>query len=135
MAGNRDNGSGLLRSGRSRVRLPILRRQNLSDMQPLEHELALAGRRLATCAFLPIALLVGFLSMRSYVTDGVTFIVVDALTTTGICLSVGLALVTLFWWGECGHGWTDRFRMIAGCAPLLVLLWRLDPLSLTPTPL
>ena len=101
-------------------------------MQPLEYKLAMAGGRLATFAFLPIALFVAFLAMRSYVTDGMTFILFDALTVAGICLSLGLALVTLFWWGECGHGWADRFRLIAGSAPILVILWRLDPLGLTP---
>lgn len=101
-------------------------------MQPLEYKLAMAGGRLSTYAFFPIALLITFLSLRSYVTDGVTFIVFDALTVTGIFLSVGLALVTLFWWGECGHGWADGFRLIVGCSPLFVLLWRLDPLGLAP---
>lgn len=104
-------------------------------MRPLEYKLAMAGGRLATYAFFPIALLVAFLSMRSYVTDGVTFILFDALTVTGICLSLGLALITGYWWAECGHGWADRFRLIAGCAPLFVLLWRLDPLGVTPVPL
>ena len=77
-------------------------------MQPLEYKLAMTGGRLATFTFFPIALLVAFLSLRSNVTDGVTFILFDALTVTGIFLSVGLALITLFWWGECGHGWVDR---------------------------
>lgn len=92
----------------------------------------MAAGRLATFAFLPIALLVAFLSMRSYITGGVTFILFDALTVAGIFLSLGLALTTVYWWGECGYGWADRFRVIAGCAPLLVMLWRLDPLGLTP---
>jgi hypothetical protein len=100
-------------------------------MQPLEYKLAMAGGRLATCAFFPIALLVAFLSIRYHVTNSVTFILMDGLTIFGICLSLGLALVTLFWWGECGHGWADRVRLIAGCAPLFVMLWRLDPLGLT----
>jgi hypothetical protein len=104
-------------------------------MQPLEYKLAMAGGRLATFAFLPIALLVAFVSMRTYVIDGVTFILIDALTVTGICLSLGLALVTFFWWAECGHGWADRLKFITGCAPLFVLLWRLDPLVLTPVAL
>jgi hypothetical protein len=100
-------------------------------MHPQEYKLAMAGGRLATFAFFPIGSLVAFLSMRSHVTGGVTFILFDELTIAGICLSVGLALVTLFWWGECGHGWADRFRLIAGFAPLAVLLWKLDPLGFT----
>jgi hypothetical protein len=101
-------------------------------MQPLDYKLAMAGGRLATFAFFPIALLVAFLSMRSCITDDVTFIFIDALTVTGICLSLVLALVTLFWWVECGQGWADRFCLIVGCAPLFVLLWRIDPLGHTP---
>jgi hypothetical protein len=104
-------------------------------MEPLEYKLALAGRRLATYAFFPIALLAAFLSMRSYVIDGVTLILVDTLTITGFLLSLGLALVTLFWWDECGYGWADCLRMIMGCVPFLVLLWLLDPLGFAPTSL
>jgi phosphoglycerol transferase MdoB-like AlkP superfamily enzyme len=102
-------------------------------MQPLEYKLAMAGRRLATFTFFPIASLVAYLSMRSEVIDGVTFIQFDALTIVGICVSLALALITGYWWGECGDGWPDRFRLIAGCSPLFVLVSRLDPLGLTPT--
>jgi hypothetical protein len=100
--------------------------------QPIEYRLATACGRAATFAFLPIALLTGYLSTRAFVTNGVTFIVVDPLTIVGVCLTLILALITLSWWAECGHGWADRFRLFTGCAPLFFLLWRLDPLGLTP---
>ena len=99
---------------------------------PVEYKLATAGGRLARFAFFPVAILTAYLSTRSYVLDGVTFIMFDALTITGICLSLGLALVTFFWWEECGHGLVDCLLLVAGSAPLFVLLWRLDPLGLTP---
>lgn len=104
-------------------------------MQTTEKRKTITGRRAASAAFVPIALLTAFLCSRSYVVEGIKFIEIDFLTIIGICLSLGFALIVINWWVEDGDGWADRFRLLAGCAPFAVLLWYLDPLGSGPMPL
>jgi hypothetical protein len=101
-------------------------------MQLALNRLAYSSRTIARIAFLPVVVLTAYLCSRTFSVEGITFIVIDALTIFGAILSMILALLVGFWWGECGHGRLDFALLIAGIAPFLILLWFLDPLGSAP---
>ena len=84
---------------------------------------------------IPMICFTAFLMTRSFTVEGIDFIVIDALTVVGIIVSTLLCLVAIFWWCECGHGYTDFAFLIASIAPLAALVYRIDPLGSGPIPL
>jgi protein-S-isoprenylcysteine O-methyltransferase Ste14 len=101
----------------------------------MEYPLAVKAGKAAAIAIVPTAMAAVFLLLRSDHAGGVRWLVVDSFSSTGIVMALGLALLTWFWWVECGHAWLDHFRLAAGCAPLALLLWAIDPLENGPMPL
>ena len=110
-------------------------RKKIKTMQLALNQLAHSLKRTSRLFLIPIICFVALLLTRSFTVEGIEFIVIDAMTVFGIIVSILLCLVAIFWWCECGYGYSDFAILIASVAPLAALVYRLDPLGSGPIPL